>query len=81
MLDVTTQAALLETISAIQAERKLGVLLITHDRVLADTWCGAVADIRELSARDEAAAAVAAQSRAGALSMLWRGGLPRATRP
>jgi peptide/nickel transport system ATP-binding protein len=62
MLDVSTQAALLEMIVAIQAERELGVLLITHDRVLADAWCGAVADIRELSPRDESeAAAVAAQ--------------------
>lgn len=50
MLDVSTQAALLEAIAAIQAEQELGVLLITHDRVLADTWCGEVADIRELSA-------------------------------
>jgi peptide/nickel transport system ATP-binding protein len=49
MLDVSTQAALLETIAAVQAEQELGVLLITHDRVLADTWCEMVADIRELS--------------------------------
>jgi hypothetical protein len=25
------------------------VLLITHDRVLADAWCDEIADIRELS--------------------------------
>ena len=36
MLDVSTQAALLETIAP-AVERGLGVLLITHDRVLADT--------------------------------------------
>ena len=49
MLDVSTQAALLETIAATQIERELGVLLITHDRVLADTWCDRTADVRELS--------------------------------
>lgn len=48
MLDVSTQAALLETIAAIQSELELGVLLITHDRVLAGTWCDAIADIRNL---------------------------------
>ncbi len=55
MLDVSTQAALLEVIAEIQDERELGVLLITHDRVLADAWCGDVADIRELTAHDEGA--------------------------
>jgi len=49
MLDVSTQAALLETIAAVQREQALGVLLITHDRVLADTWCEATADVGELS--------------------------------
>ncbi len=49
MLDVSTQAALLETIARTQQEQQLGVLLITHDRVLADTWCGRIADIREMS--------------------------------
>ncbi len=49
MLDVSTQAALLEVIADIQAERPLGVVLITHDRVLADAWCEAVADIRDLA--------------------------------
>jgi peptide/nickel transport system ATP-binding protein len=53
MLDVSTQAALLETIAAVQDEQDLAVLLITHDRVLADTWCGQVADIRALSTRDQ----------------------------
>ncbi|HEX8156384.1 MAG TPA: ABC transporter ATP-binding protein [Solirubrobacteraceae bacterium] len=54
MLDVSTQAALLEAIAAIQAEQTLGVLLITHDGVLARAWCNEIADIRELSARDRA---------------------------
>ncbi len=49
MLDVSTQAALLEVIAEIQEERELGVLLITHDRVLADAWCEDVADIRDLT--------------------------------
>jgi len=49
MLDVSTQAALLEAIAAVQDEHGLGLLLITHDRVLADAWCGEIADIRELS--------------------------------
>ncbi len=49
MLDVSTQASLLETITTIQHEQELGVLLITHDRVLADAWCDEIADIRELS--------------------------------
>jgi peptide/nickel transport system ATP-binding protein len=48
MLDVSTQAALLEAIAAVQAQRELGVLLITHDRILADTWCGEVVDIRQI---------------------------------
>jgi len=52
MLDVSTQAALLEAIAAIQQERDLAVLL-THDRVLADAWCEDVADIRELEAHHE----------------------------
>jgi len=39
MLDVSTQAALLEVIAGVQQERDLGVLLITHDRVLAGCWC------------------------------------------
>lgn len=39
MLDVSTQAALLETIRAEQHARPLGVLLVTHDRTLANHWC------------------------------------------
>ncbi len=54
MLDVSTQAALLEAIAAVQEERELGVVLITHDRVLADAWCGVIEDIRDLTARDAA---------------------------
>ncbi len=53
MLDVSTQAALLEAIAEVQHERELGVLLITHDRVLADAWCESTADIRELEAHHE----------------------------
>jgi peptide/nickel transport system ATP-binding protein len=49
MLDVSSQAALLDVIASVQAERDLGVLLITHDRVLADAWCDDIADIRDLS--------------------------------
>ncbi|MDP2711887.1 MAG: dipeptide/oligopeptide/nickel ABC transporter ATP-binding protein [Solirubrobacteraceae bacterium] len=85
MLDVSTQAALLEAIAAIQAEQELGVLLITHDRVLADTWCGEVADIRELAARSGEGEADATQrhasARAAALSALVRGRQRRAMPP
>lgn len=49
MLDVSTQAALLDAIAAVQRERELGVVLVTHDRVLADSWCDAVADMRDLA--------------------------------
>jgi len=57
MLDVSTQAALLEAIAAIQEQQQLGVLLITHDQVLAESWCDEIADIRELtSTSDEARA-------------------------
>jgi ABC-type dipeptide/oligopeptide/nickel transport system ATPase component len=48
---LSTQAALLETIAAVQGERRLGVLLITHDRLLADTWCDETTDIRDVSIR------------------------------
>jgi peptide/nickel transport system ATP-binding protein len=49
MLDVSTQAALLEAIVDVQREQELGVLLITHDRVLANAWCDVIVDIAELS--------------------------------
>ncbi|MGH3567206.1 MAG: ATP-binding cassette domain-containing protein, partial [Pseudonocardia sp.] len=39
MLDVSTQAALLEVIVDDLRDRDTGVLLITHDRVLAHHWC------------------------------------------
>lgn len=53
MLDVSTQAALLEAIAVVQERRELGVLLITHDRILADTWCGEIVDIRDLARHGE----------------------------
>jgi peptide/nickel transport system ATP-binding protein len=75
MLDVSTQAALLQTIKAIQQQQELGVLLITHDRVLADAWCDEIADIRELSASaaqaDTAPAASAASARRRARVSPW----------
>jgi peptide/nickel transport system ATP-binding protein len=76
MLDVSTQAALLETITTIQREQQLGVLLITHDRVLADAWCEEIADIRELSAGaaaqvDAAPAASSASARRRARVSSW----------
>jgi ABC-type dipeptide/oligopeptide/nickel transport system ATPase component len=49
---VSTQAALLDVIAHIQEGRALGVLLITHDRVLADAWCEDVVDIRALTSYD-----------------------------
>ena len=69
MLDVSTQAALLEAIAAVQAQRVLGVLLITHDRILADSWCGEVVDIRWLGehAGEVADAPLVRLPRAGAL--------------
>jgi peptide/nickel transport system ATP-binding protein len=78
MLDVSTQAALLETITAVQAEQELGVLLITHDRVLADAWCEQIVDIRELStstAHADSAAPVASSAsarRRARISTRWR---------
>jgi peptide/nickel transport system ATP-binding protein len=45
-LDVSTQAALLKVISDEQGQRELGVLLITHDRVLARHWCTRIIEIR-----------------------------------
>jgi peptide/nickel transport system ATP-binding protein len=47
MLDVSTQAALLEAIANEQSERELGVLLITHDQVLAERWCDTIIDVRK----------------------------------
>ncbi len=53
MLDVSTQAALLEVIAAVQDERELGVMLITHDRTLAGAWCEQTVDISDLAAGRE----------------------------
>ncbi|MGH3917169.1 MAG: ABC transporter ATP-binding protein [Pseudonocardiaceae bacterium] len=39
MLDVSTQAALLETVAEEQRGQDLGVLLITQDQTLAAHWC------------------------------------------
>jgi peptide/nickel transport system ATP-binding protein len=44
-LDVSTQAALLEVITNEQSQRALGVLLITHDRVLAHHWCNRIVEL------------------------------------
>ena len=38
-LDVSTQAALLEVIASGQQRREMGVLLISHARVLVEHWC------------------------------------------
>lgn len=62
MLDVSTQAALLEAIAGVQDERELGVLLITHDRVLADAWCEGTVDIRELAGGPSEAVAACSPS-------------------
>lgn len=45
MLDVSTQAALLEAVARVQEETDLGVLLITHDGALARHWCQRVVDL------------------------------------
>lgn len=45
MLDVSTQAALLQVIADEQRRRDLGVLLISHDRVLVHHWCHAVLEL------------------------------------
>ena len=47
MLDVSTQAALLAAIADEQAERELGVLLITHDTVLAEHWCDSTHELAD----------------------------------
>jgi ABC-type dipeptide/oligopeptide/nickel transport system ATPase subunit len=48
MVDVSTQASLLDTIATHQARHDCGVLLITHDRLLAAHWCDTVVDIADL---------------------------------
>lgn len=47
MLDVSTQAALLEAIHTEQEKRGLGVLLITHDRILAEHWCDGLIELKK----------------------------------
>lgn len=45
MLDVSTQAALLDVLRTTQAEREMGIVLITHDHVLAEHWCDHITEI------------------------------------
>ena len=45
MLDVSTQAALLETAAEQQRGGDLGVLLITYDRSLAAHWCDRIVEL------------------------------------
>ncbi len=62
MLDVSTQAALLDVIAEEQRQRELGVLLVTHDRLLADHWCDSQVSIAvgEITERRERSVAEAA---------------------
>ncbi len=46
MLDVSTQAALLEVIADEVRDRAAGVLLITHDRLLAEHWCDRIVELK-----------------------------------
>jgi peptide/nickel transport system ATP-binding protein len=48
MLDASTQASLLAAVAEQQARSQLGVLLITHDAVVARHWCEQVVDSRDL---------------------------------
>lgn len=50
MLDVSTQASLLDTLAEYQSRHRTGVLLITHDRLLAEHWCDTVVDMARLAA-------------------------------
>ncbi len=50
MLDVSTQAGLLEVIADEARDRDAGVLLITHDRLLAEHWCDRVFELPVLAA-------------------------------
>ncbi len=47
MLDVSTQAALLEAIRLEQEKRGLGVLLTTHDCIPAGHWCHRTVELHE----------------------------------
>jgi peptide/nickel transport system ATP-binding protein len=48
MVDVSTQASLLDAVAGHQARHDCGVLLITHDRLLAAHWCDTVVHITDL---------------------------------
>lgn len=48
MLDVSSQAALLATVADQQASHGLGILLVSHDRLLVEHWCDHVHDLRDL---------------------------------
>ena len=45
MLDVSTQASLLEVIAERQRTTDMGVLLVTHDHVLAEHWCDRIVEL------------------------------------
>jgi peptide/nickel transport system ATP-binding protein len=45
MLDVSTQASLLEVIAERQRATDMGVLLVTHDHVLAEHWCDRIVEL------------------------------------
>ncbi|MGH3696163.1 MAG: hypothetical protein ACRDRX_19580 [Pseudonocardiaceae bacterium] len=49
-LDVSTQAGLLEVIAEDVRDRAAGVLLITHDRLLAEHWCDRIVELPALGA-------------------------------
>ena len=46
-LDVTTQQTVLELLARIQAERRMAMILITHDLGLAARWCRRIAVMEE----------------------------------
>lgn len=47
MLDVSTQASLLQTLADEQQERDVGLLLISHDRELVEHWCTRVIELKD----------------------------------
>lgn len=47
MLDASTQAALLHVIAEEQAQRRMGVVVITHDHDLARHWCERIVGLKE----------------------------------
>ncbi len=49
MLAVSTQAALLTAVAQEQDASNLGILLITHDAMVAQHWCDEVIDSRDLT--------------------------------